>query len=155
MSYQFRLGWSATVAALACLLTAQAQAYEMQTHQAFSQAATTSSASVPTGSTSILADLNLSALQGPADYVSSTGVPGNALDMISVGARAEDILWTTRPFNHFHDPQFAGFTGRGLTRSIPGVNGRASPDRAIEDQGDVTDLWNGNAQVFSCHSAER
>src|SRR5689334_21959482 len=99
------------IAYIVCMPTL---AYKQETHQFLSVAA--ARVSVLFGTSSILNDLALPAADALGNnYVRSNGLPGNALDMIGFGAINEDSEWLTRAFNHFYDPQYNNYTGRGLS----------------------------------------
>jgi len=127
-----------------------ARAYEVSTHRIITAHAVERS-QVYTNS-SILADIGMASYQGE---VSSD---------IVFGVQVEDTvnadLNIARVFNHFYDPQFNNYAGRGLT--VAGVTfGHASPDWALEDRGDVstygvaTKQFAGMEQQNSLREAQR
>jgi hypothetical protein len=130
-------------------LNVNAWSYEEITHQFLSQEAAINSILTSTA----LTDLNLSALNAPTlDYTTSTGVPGNALSLITFGALWEDDGPTNRSVQHFYDPQFNHYAGRGL--SLPTGTFFPSPQWALEDTGDVTSAVSG-VQNNSYRQAEQ
>jgi len=73
-------------------------------------------------------------------FPNSKNISGRIIELFRNGANFEDEISLPRPLNHFFDPK----SGYGL--AIP--NARPSPDWALEDKGDVTDV-SGAAQEFS------
>jgi hypothetical protein len=127
----------------ASIYSLSASAYEIGTHEKLSTRA---------AAISILAEQNFLNDLGLAFSITDKGqlFPGSdgrerAIDqLIQDGANFEDN--NTRPLNHFFDPK----SGFGL--AIP--NARPSPDWALEDKGDVTDVA-GTAQDFSYKEARQ
>jgi hypothetical protein len=99
--------------------------YEETTHQVLTRFAVRQSFLYkdPT----LLDGLDLSVV-GP--YTSSEGSPEDAGEIVAVGARIEDH-GSTRSVNHFFDPQYQNFTGRGLV--LGPVLGAKSPDFILDD----------------------
>jgi len=137
-----------TAAALAFCLGCPAQAYKETTHEALSeQAAAKSFLSDPT----FLSGLGL----GPwaaLDYVGDSGAPRTLQQIIGFGARFEDTPFL-RSRNHFFDPQFQNFAGRGLN-SGP-FTGLPSPDWALEDRGEVSGGSGVGPQFYSYRHAQQ
>jgi len=137
-------------AALVPCFAGAALAYLPSTHQNLSeQAAARSNLALDS---TLLPDLGL----GPwsaVDYRDSTGAPRTARDIIGFGGRYEDEAQTFRGVNHFFDPQFQNFTGRGLDN--PSLAGVPSPDWALEDRGEVVSTLGVGPQVFSFRHAQQ
>ncbi|OGB22593.1 MAG: hypothetical protein A3I66_09930 [Burkholderiales bacterium RIFCSPLOWO2_02_FULL_57_36] len=112
-------------------------AYEVTTHEDMSQKAVEISG---LAKSDILIDLGLEPLSKEQPFPNSKNNPVPIVTLFRNGANFEDELSLPRPLNHFFDPK----SGYGL--AIP--NARPSPDWALEDKGDVTDV-SGAEQEFS------
>jgi hypothetical protein len=116
-------------------------AYEVGTHEEMSQNAVEIS---QLAKGDILTDLGLKSLDENQKFPNSKNNSGRIIELFRNGANFEDD--NVRPLNHFFDPK----SGYGL--AIP--NARPSPDWALEDKGDVTDV-SGRAQDFSYKDARK
>ncbi len=134
---------------LGTVVASDVRAYEVSTHRLITAHAVERSQAY--NNPAILAELGMSAYQG---------VLANE---IAFGVEAEDLVSEqhaiARVFNHFYDPQFNNYAGRGLT--VLSTIGHASPDWALEDRGDVVTVgvagrqFAGMAQEYSFREAQR
>ncbi|HEY8102385.1 MAG TPA: hypothetical protein VIF82_16725, partial [Burkholderiaceae bacterium] len=147
------------VAGLALLLSVfNAAAYEVTTHQMLTKFAIAKSNL--NADPSLLGDLGLPALATPAYTPIEGGIQLSISDIAQDGAVLEDDQYKIRVFNHFFDPQYNNFKGRPLEfptiLNIGPDVGRMSPDWALEDHGEVTDmLWLNKPQDFSFRNAQQ
>lgn len=131
-------GFSAAVTVLASLAAGDARAYEVHTHSLVSFYAASRSV--------IHADPGLFSDWGYGDpaletFTTSDAPTGTARELIGRGALLEDDLEVIkRVFNHFYDPQFNNYQGRGLDSFLGQGVGHPSPTWALEDTGDVVSL---------------
>jgi hypothetical protein len=127
---------------LICILSiCTVHAYEVETHEKMSENAVRISG---LAKSDILVDLGLEPLDKEQPFPDSKNNPAPIIELFQYGANFEDDK--VRPLNHFFDPK----SGYGL--AIP--NARPSPDWALEDEGDVTDV-SGEAQEFSYKEARQ
>lgn len=125
-----------------------ALAFEVSTHQLMTSRA--ADKSVLFTDPTLLQDLGLPTYAFEDYYGSNWPVPLNVPGLMTHGAAMEDLLYSTRVFNHFFDPQYQGFTGRPLTVGI--VLGSTSPDWALEDRGELSHA--GTPQLYSYKNAQ-
>ncbi len=125
-------------------------AYEVDTHQRLSDQAT-QSANIYTDP-SRLQELGMPSRDSVA-FPLTTGGLGNLNTAVMVGSAREDTAYSVAVFNHFFDPQYNNFAGRGM--QVLGVIGHPSPNWAIEDLGEVGDLTIPRAQDFSIRNMQQ
>jgi hypothetical protein len=118
--------WLARIAGI-FLVSTTAGAYELLTHQLIAAEAVASSELA-----SVLQDLGINASMDL--FPNSQGQRLSVKGLIQIGARMEDH-GGIRVLNHFFNP----LTNLPLTESVLGMLGSASPDWALEDNGDV--IW--------------
>lgn len=142
---------------LACLpgaglAPAPAKAYEASTHLILSVLAARHSRLY--GDAGIFRDLGLSSVYAQ-DFRTTDGQSQPFDQAVGFGAVYEDDHYAMRALNHFFDPQFAGYQGRGLAAG--GLEGHASPDWALEDRGERVEQTDPRdfAQEFSFRDGQR
>ncbi|MBY0572347.1 MAG: hypothetical protein K2P84_01595 [Undibacterium sp.] len=102
---------------------------------------------------SLLSDLGLGPYAGTL-YTPIGAIPPEDMTiekMISHGAWYEDEQYKRRAVNHFFDPQFNNFQGRGLQTLA--ISGFASPDWELEEAGELRD--GSQAQEFSFRNGQQ
>lgn len=138
------------VFALGVLAATSASGYEQDTHRILSVHAASRSVLYQSG---IVTEWGYGNPQ--SEQFASQDFAATTIDqMIANGAHHEDDLaQILRVFNHFFDPQFANYSGRGLAYGP--VSGHSSPLWALEDQTEVMSIGvplfsaGGVPQVFS------
>jgi hypothetical protein len=128
----------------AACMTVAAGAYEIPTHVTFCEVAL--NRSVLSTDPNFWADINMPLGLGTT-YPASTGGVRLGSSLVPYGSTQEDEEFQTIVFNHFFDPQFNNFTGRGMDAFS--LTGNASPNWAIEDLGEVRDIRTNREQIFS------
>jgi hypothetical protein len=132
------------------LMPFTAKAYEISTHILLSEVALQKS--VLSQDPKLLASLGLPQ-RDAQEYFISNGAKRNLQATATFGAEYEDTQYSRRPFNHFFDPQFNHYSGRGLELHV--ASGHPSPDWAIEDIAAVSDLKTSMPQQYSFRSGQR
>ncbi|HEX5057333.1 MAG TPA: hypothetical protein VFX02_12660 [Gammaproteobacteria bacterium] len=143
-----------------CLLSWQATAYEVETHQKLSEVAVQQSilnpANLPPGEVPVMESLGLQALDAsqflypiPDVQLPSTSVQ----QIVQYGVKFEDEKKKGRVANHFFDPVADNGEGSALHIALFDVDlfdlGAASPDWALEDISEVEHVPSGLRVVLS------
>lgn len=125
-----------------------ALAYEVDTHEKISEAATNGSVLKTDSDVLLRIGLQLPIDNDQQRFPNSDGRLRNILNLIKGGARFEDTLSAARPMNHFYDP----LSSAPLTIAGKAV-GSTSPDWALEDKGQITGTLGFGKQEFSYRDA--
>ena len=135
---------------IAASVTGMTYAYEVPTHTLFCELAV--SRSVLSTDGSLWTDLDMP-FGLETTYPASTGGVRLGSSLVPYGSIQEDEEFQTRVFNHFFDPQYNNFAGRGMNAF--GFQGNPSPNWAIEDIGEVRDIKTNAEQLFSIRQLQQ